>query len=135
MHRDIYNVLPGRVGNLDRALAALLTDLDSKGLLDETLVVLTTEFGRTPRVNKNAGRDHHPGVFSSVLAGGGIRGGQIYGASDEDGHSPLDNPVGPSDFNATIARAMGLPTDEEIYSPTGRPFKVAHDGVVIEDLL
>lgn len=133
-HRDIYDVLPERAEMLDTALASLLADLRTKGLLDQTLVVLATEFGRTPKINENAGRDHHPGVFSCALAGGGIHGGRFYGSSDAAGHSPEDNPVSIADFNATIAYALGLSLDAEQISPSGRPFKVAHDGQPIEEL-
>jgi len=137
MHNSIYNenTLPRRAGILDQALGNLLKDLKERGLLDETLVVLTTEFGRSPVINQNAGRDHHPAAFSAMLAGGGIKGGQFYGTSDAEGHDVDEDGVLPADFNATIATALGLPIDEEIYSPTGRPFKVAHDGTPILKLL
>lgn len=137
MHRDIYDdrILPTRAGMLDKALGNLLKDLADRGLLDETLVVLTTEFGRTPVINQNAGRDHHPGVFSAALMGGGIKGGQYYGKSDEGGQSVEEDGVLPGDFNATIASALGLPLDKEIFSSSGRPFKVAHDGEPITKLL
>ena len=127
-HVDLYERFPEKASALDRALSALLKDLESKGLLKETLVVLATEFGRSPKINANAGRDHHPGVFSGLLAGGGIQGGRFFGSSDENGHHPHDDPVAVADFNATIAHALGLPLEEEISSPSGRPFKVAHDG-------
>ena len=137
MHSNIYNgaTLPARADVLDRAMGNLLKDLAERGLLDETLVVLTTEFGRSPQINYNAGRDHHPAVFSSALAGGGIKGGQFYGKSDEAGHSVATDGVTPADFNATIATALGLPLDKIVLSATGRPFKVAHDGVPIAKLL
>jgi len=137
MHRDIYNerTLPARAGILDQGLANLLKDLADRGLLDETLVVLTTEFGRTPVINKNAGRDHHPAVFSALMAGGGIKGGRFYGTSDAEGQNVDDNGVLPADLNATIAVALGLPLNKEIFSPTGRPFKVAHDGDPVTALL
>ena len=137
MHTSIYNAgtLPSRAGIMDRALGNLIKDLSKSGLLDETLIVLTTEFGRSPQLNYNAGRDHHPAVFSAVLAGGGIRGGQLYGSSDSAGHSVDQDGVSPADFNATIATALGLPLTKEIFSPTGRPFKVAHDGKAIAKLL
>ncbi len=137
MHNSIYNpdALPARAGVLDKAVANLLKDLAERGLLDETLVVLTTEFGRSPEINFNAGRDHHPAVFSSALAGGGIRGGQFYGKSDAAGHSVEANGVSPADFNATIATALGLPLDTIATSPTGRPFKVANEGKPITALL
>jgi len=136
MHNSIYGpgALPDRGGVLDRGLGNLLKDLAASGLLDETLVVLATEFGRSPELNYNAGRDHHPAAFSVAMAGGGIRGGQFYGSSDAAGHSVDQDAVSPADFNATIATALGLPLDQEIISPTGRPFKVAHDGKPIEKL-
>jgi len=137
MHSNIYNngTLPTRAGMMDRAMGNLINDLAERSLLDETLVVLTTEFGRSPEINYNAGRDHHPAVFSSVMAGGGIKGGQFYGTSDAAGHSVDKDGVAPADFNATIATALGLPLAEIVHSPTGRPFKVAHDGNVISKLL
>ena len=128
MHTDIYEQIEDRCAVLDRGLSVLLTDLKARGLLRKTLVVVATEFGRTPKVNPNDGRDHHPGVFSGVLAGGGIKGGLAWGKSDELGHSPEDEGVRVADFNATIAHAVGLPLDEEIVSPSGRPFKVANTG-------
>lgn len=137
MHANIYNgsALPSRAGILDRAVGNLLKDLADRGLLAETLVVLTTEFGRSPEINYNAGRDHHPAVFSSMLAGGGIRGGQFYGSSDAAGFSVSENGVSPAAFNATIAAALGLPLQEIVKSPTGRPFRVANDGAPISALL
>lgn len=113
---------------LDQSLSALLTDLEQRGMLEKTLVVLTTEFGRTPKINANEGRDHNPTAFSSVLVGGGIQGGQFYGKSDEIGKSTEADRVNVQDFNATIAYALGLPIYETIYSATGRPFHIADKG-------
>ena len=135
MHQDLYGRLDERARHLDDAVGALLRDLHANGLLQETLVVLTTEFGRTPKINANAGRDHHPGVFSSVLAGAGIRGGQVYGASDDRGFSVAADRVEVSDFNTTIAAAAGLRTDRESFAPNGRPFKVGGGGKIIGELL
>jgi hypothetical protein len=137
MHSSIYNAgtLPSRGGIMDKALGNLLKDLADRGLLDETLVVLTTEFGRSPGINQNAGRDHHPAAFSALLAGGGIKGGQFYGKSDSAGINVDEDGVAPADLNATIATALGLPLDKIVHSPTGRPFQVAHDGVPITKLL
>ena len=137
MHSNIFGVgtLPARTAVLDKAMGNLLKDLSERGLLADTLVVLTTEFGRSPKINYNAGRDHHPAVFSAVLAGGGIKGGRYYGTSDAEGHGVEQDGVSPADFNATIASALGLPLDEIVSSPTGRPFKVAHDGAAILKLL
>jgi uncharacterized protein (DUF1501 family) len=103
-------------------------------MLEDTLVVLTTEFGRTPKINQNEGRDHYPKVFSSVLAGGGIRGGQIYGKTDKGGHEAVENKVMVPDFNATIAYALGLPLDQVIFSPSKRPFTVADKGQPLTSL-
>jgi uncharacterized protein (DUF1501 family) len=120
--------VPENCAKIDQAVAALLGDLDKRGLLEETLVVLTTEFGRTPKINQNEGRDHYPKAFSSILAGGGIRGGQIYGKTDKGGHEVAENKVTIPDFNATIGYALGLPLDQVIYSPSKRPFTVADKG-------
>lgn len=129
-HNNIYDDdrLPSRVPQLDQALSALIKDLKSKGLFEETLIVLATEFGRTPRISDRAGRDHHPASFCCALAGGGINGGQVYGKTDKEGGTVDEDGVMPADLNATIAHAMGIDLDAEIYSPSGRPFKVAHDG-------
>jgi hypothetical protein len=135
MHRDCFNTMPTKGGELDQALSALLTDLESKGLLEQTLVVVATEFGRTPKINENTGRDHHPGAFTCLLAGGGIRGGQAYGTSDKDGLSADKNRATVADFNATIAQSLGLPLKQDFFSPAGRPFKVAHDGKPLTALL
>ena len=130
MHTEIFSrdKLASRAAILDRSSSVLIHDLKSKGLLKNTLVVLGTEFGRTPHINANGGRDHHPGVFSGFFAGGGIKGGQFYGTSDKNGYSPEEDDVHVADFNATIAHALGLPIQKEFFSKSGRPFKVAHDG-------
>jgi hypothetical protein len=136
MHTDIYQAdkLPRVAGTLDRSASVLISELKSKGLLANTLVVLATEFGRTPRINQNGGRDHHPGAFSGFMAGGGIKGGRFYGKSDKDGFSAEDDDVTVGDFNATIGHALGLPLTQEFFSKSGRPFKVAHDGKPITAL-
>jgi hypothetical protein len=135
---DTHNANFTRVSELceelDTALSALLQDLSSRGMLEETLVVLATEFGRTPEINNNDGRDHHPKAFSCVLAGGGIRGGQIYGASDERGFNVADKSVTIPALNATIAYALGVPLDTVIYSPSKRPFTVADKGKPVVEL-
>ncbi len=135
MHQDLYSRLGEKAEQVDTAVGNLLRDLNSKGLLSETLVVLTTEFGRTPELNVNGGRDHHPGVFCSLLAGAGIRGGQAYGASDAKGFAVAEDHVSVSDFNRTIAAAAGLPLDKERFAPSGRPFKIGGDGDPVSALL
>lgn len=111
----------------DAALASLLEDLHDRGLLDETLVVVMGEFGRTPRFNKNAGRDHWPYCFSVAMAGGGIRGGTVYGASDRIAAYPTADPVSPGNILATIYSAMGVDPQTEIYDLQSRPHRLADD--------
>lgn len=118
---------------VDRAFSALLEDLSCRGLLDETLVVWTGEFGRTPKINPNAGRDHWGAVYSTVLAGGGIRGGQAYGSSDKIGGEPADNPVHVRDLFATIYRVLGFTHDSKVFDPSGRPHFFV-EGKAIEKL-
>jgi hypothetical protein len=107
----------------DRAFAGLLGDLAQRGLLDDTLVICMGEFGRTPKINQHAGRDHWSAVQSLVLAGGGIRGGTVYGASDRLGAYPADQPVAPGDVAATILHLLGIPADLEIEDRTNRPIR------------
>jgi hypothetical protein len=139
MHNDLWDAIPTTGGQLDQALGSLIDDLKAEGLFEKTLIVVGTEFGRTPIINANGGRDHHPRVFSTMFAGGGIQGGQVYGASDDKGIAVKENPVVAKDFNATIAHAMGLDLNKVIYAPSGRPFLVAGhtrdpktDGIVTE---
>jgi uncharacterized protein (DUF1501 family) len=120
---------------MDQAVAALLDDLEQIGKLDSTVVVLTTEFGRTPIVNKNLGRDHYPNAFTSVLAGGGFKSGYIHGKTSEGAEEVIEGSMTIPDFNATIAYALGIPVDHVLYSPTVRPFTVAHKGKPQIDLL
>ena len=133
-HLDNFEEVPHRAATLDQALSALLADLSSKGMLDHTVVVLATEFGRTPRINENNGRDHHNQAFSCLLAGAGIKGGQAYGQTDSRGGKIEENKVTVPDFHASIAHAIGLPLDEVVRSPSGRPFTVAHKGKSITAL-
>jgi len=133
-HNDIFDSLEGSCPNLDRALASLLADLDARGLLEDTLVVLATEFGRTPRISDRAGRDHYPKSFSALLAGGGIKRGFVYGATSPDGTELEEKPVPVTDFNATLGWALGLPLEQEQFSPSGRPFRIADQGRPIMEL-
>lgn len=133
-HADNFDRLEDLTEPLDKALSALLQDLAAHGLLKTTLVVVATEFGRTPKINDNSGRDHHPRVFSSLLAGGGIKGGTVYGRSDSKGYAVEENGVEVPDFNATIAYALGLPLDQKVLSESGRPFTVANKGKPVTSL-
>lgn len=119
---------------LDRALSTLLTELSSLGLLKETMVVLATEFGRTPIINQNQGRDHFPKAFSCAMFGGGIKSGYVHGKTSKDGSEVEEDQVEIPDLNATIATALGLPLDRVVLSPTGRPFTVAAKGKPVEAL-
>lgn len=130
-HGDNFNRLKNRLLPVfDRAASALLTDLAERGTLDETLVLFLTDFGRTPRINGSAGRDHYPGVYSVALAGGGIQGGQVYGSSDASGAFPKMQPCGPPDLHATIFQALGISPRAELRDMLGRPFPVS-DGAVL----
>jgi arylsulfatase A-like enzyme len=119
---------------MDAAYSALLEDLHQRGMLDETLVVWCGEFGRTPRHNPGSGRDHWGHVFSAALAGGGIRGGVVHGASDRMGGHPKDGRVEPQDLWATVLDRMGIEPETEFRDPQGRPFPTSR-GRVIEPLL
>jgi hypothetical protein len=121
-HADHFRLTRDRLSPaFDAGLSGLLEDLQQRGLLDETLVVVMGEFGRTPQINKNAGRDHWPGCNSVLLAGGGIRGGLVHGASDSLAAYPSRDPVGPEDLAATIYHALGIPIHTEVIDHAGRP--------------
>jgi hypothetical protein len=109
---------------LDRGLSALLEDLDDRGLLDETLVLACGEMGRTPRINANQGRDHWGAAQSVLLAGGGVRGGQVYGSTDAHAAYVKDNPVRPEDLLATVYNAMGIDPDSEVHDRERRPYRI-----------
>ncbi|MDA0835661.1 MAG: DUF1501 domain-containing protein [Planctomycetota bacterium] len=130
-----YEMLKAVYGlpSLDRGFNAFMEDLTASGLLDETLIAMYGEFGRTPKINKASGRDHWGAVQSTVLAGGGIRGGQVYGSSDRDSAFPVSKPVSPEDMLATIYYAMGISPDSEIYDPLQRPHRIVN-GTPLVDL-
>jgi hypothetical protein len=119
----------------DQAMAALLEDLHQRGLLESTLVVMATEFGRSPKIDGNtAGRGHHPAAFTWWLAGGGMKGGYAHGQTDKSADRVSESPVRMPDFNATIAKALGMDLDKTTLSPSGRPFNPGNDGNVVGDL-
>lgn len=127
-HNANFVRVPELCDTLDKALSSLLQDLSARGLLQETLVVVTSEFGRTPDINQNVGRDHYPKAFSAALFGGGVAGGSVYGKTDPEGREVVEDKVEIPDFNATIAYGLGLPLDQVIYSPSKRPFTIADKG-------
>ncbi len=134
-HGDNFTRMREHGEVMDPALGSLLQDLAETGLIEKTMVVMLSEFGRTPRINDGAGRDHWPKCFSCFLAGGGIAGGTVIGASDEDGAMPHDNPVKVPDIHATICHALGIDPYKEVYTPQGRPMMLVDNGSVIDGLL
>lgn len=135
-HYDNFTGVAGRCAEFDQAYAALISDLADKGLLDETLVVVATEFGRSPeiKIEHQDGRDHHPSAFSCLLAGGGVKGGIKFGETDAAAGKVRQDVVSIPDFNATIAYALGLPYETVIMSPSKRPFKIADKGQPLTSL-
>ena len=134
-HNDQLVSMERMTPSADQTFAALLSDLHQRGLLETTLVVMATEFGRTPQISEvTAGRGHHPAAFTWWVAGGGMKGGYVYGKSDAAGERVAEKPVNMPDFNATIAQAMGIDVQKIEHSPSGRPFTVADKGKVIDDL-
>src|SRR5207248_1846718 len=117
-----------KLPHLDLTYTALMEDLSARGLLDETLIVMMSEMGRTPNINGNGGRDHWTYCYSVVLAGAGIRGGSVYGASDSKAAFVKDNPVSPADICATIYECLGIDPEMEVYDRAGRPVRVAQGG-------
>ena len=135
-HKDNFNTLKGsRLPQTDAALAALLTDLEERGLLDETLVYWTGDFGRTPKINANAGRDHWPKVFSVVLAGGGIKRGIEFGTSDATASEPDKDPLTVVNLAATIYNRLGIVSDKELMAPGDRPIEIVNGGKVVKELI
>ena len=138
-HVNIFRTLstgfPGKLPELDRAFAALIEDLDAHGLLQETLVVLMSDFGRTPKLNESGGRDHWPRAGSVVLAGGGVQRGYVHGRTDAHGELPADGAVSPADLAATIYHTLGIARDKEYRTPRGRPVAILDGGRVVEEIL
>lgn len=135
MHNDIDDGMEENGTIIDTAISALLSDLKERGLLASTLIVLCSEFGRGPTINSRSGRDHHPKAFSTMLAGGPVRGGTIYGASDKEGASVADKQASIQDFHSTIGHAMGMDVNQVVMSPSNRPFTVGDKGQVIPEVL
>jgi hypothetical protein len=136
MHNDVFGNMETRGAVLDAGLSSLLEDLNLRGLLSQTMVVVASEFGRTPEVKPGrVGRDHHPSAFSVLFAGGGVKEGYVHGKSDKRAHYVEENGVDIPSINATIAYAMGLSVEKTTYSPSGRPFKVSNGEPPILDIL
>jgi uncharacterized protein (DUF1501 family) len=134
-HADLQNTLPPNLGDVDQAVAALLADLDAQGLLASTMVLLTTEFGRTPRLNADAGRDHWPRVFSALVAGGGSKRGMVFGSSNASGAEPASDPVRPADLAATVFTQLGIDPTQRLLAPGNRPIDLVREGRVLREIL
>jgi hypothetical protein len=134
-HEDNFNRVASRNALLDQPMAQLITDLKERGMLDRTLVLWMGEFGRTPRINARAGRDHYPRAFNVALAGGGIKGGQVIGETDAGGVGVTDRPVTVSDLLRTVYTTLGIDADRENMSRIGRPIKIVDGGEVVRELL
>ena len=133
-HSNNFPAMSNHGEVMDPALASLVEDLSESGMLEKTMVIMLSEFGRTPRINDNAGRDHWASVFSCFMAGGGIKGGQVIGSSDGDGAMPKDRPVEVADIHATMCHAMGIDHEKEVMTPLLRPMKLVDNGSPVMEL-
>jgi hypothetical protein len=134
-HANIQREVERQAPQFDQAYAALIRDLDRRGMLDKTLVMVSSEFGRSPKINKDAGRDHWPRVFSVVFAGGGFKRGYVYGASDPTGSEPDHDPLTVENMAATVFTQLGIQPEKKLMSPGNRPVAIVKDGQVVKDLL
>ena len=134
-HQDNFNRVTKQMTTYDPAMSTLIKDLSARNLLDSTLVIWMGEFGRTPKINANEGRDHFPGAWSAVLAGGGVRGGQVYGATNEDGTKVVDRQRPVADLFATYATLLGMNLDKSFMTPIGRPISITEKGTPIKEIL
>lgn len=134
-HDNIAGGMKGQCPPLDQALATLINDLDSRGLLDSTLVCLASEFGRTPKINGTAGRDHWPKVFNILMAGGGLKRGLAWGTSDATASEPDQDPLTVEDWATTVYHMLGIVADKELMAPGNRPIEIVDGGKVLKDLL
>ena len=134
-HKDNFDAVKKLARTTDPAVAGLIYDLKQRGLLEKTLVVWMGEFGRTPKINPNTGRDHYPRAFNALLAGGGIKGGQVYGATSDDGATVKDNPTSIHDLLATVCKSLHVDPSIENLSPIGRPLKIVDGGKPIDALI
>ena len=134
-HDSIDRNMKRQVPAFDQAYATLISDLESRGLLDSTLVVVASEFGRTPKINQTSGRDHWPKVFSSLMAGGGIKKGQVYGSSNATASEPEEDALGVQDWATTIYKCLGITADKELMAPGARPIEIVDGGKAREGLL
>ena len=135
MHTNIGSGMNNTLPSFDQAYAALINDLDQRGMLETTLVMVSSEFGRTPKINKDGGRDHWPRVFSVALAGGGIKRGYIHGSSDATGGDVETSALSPENLAATLYTQIGIDPESKLVTPDGRPVAIVYNGSVVKDLL
>jgi len=135
MHAKIQDGITRSLPPFDVAYAALIRDLDERGLLDSTIVMVTSEFGRTPKINKDAGRDHWPRVFNIVFAGGGFKRGSVYGTSDPTGSEPDQDPLTVENMAATVYHQLGIAPEKKLIAPGNRPIDIVRNGTVVSELL
>jgi hypothetical protein len=134
-HSGVQKGFAGQMPQFDKAFATLIRDLDRKGMLDRTLVMVSSEFGRSPKVNKDGGRDHYPKVFSIAMAGGGVKKGYIHGASDAIASEPADKPLTVEDMAHTVYHCLGINAAKRLMSPGNRPIDIVRGGKVVKELL
>ncbi len=134
-HRDLFTTLKKRLPEWDNSVAALIEDLDQRGLLDTTMVIALGEFGRTPQINKDAGRDHWANAMSVLFAGGGTPGGRVIGATDAKGFAAVERVLSPENFVSTVYTKLGIDPDKILYTPNGRPAHLVSDPKTISELM
>ena len=135
MHDNIAGAMRGQLPAFDQGFATLIRDLDRRGLLASTLVCVCSEFGRTPKINGTAGRDHWPKVFSVVMAGGGLKQGIVHGTSNATASEPEDDPLTVEDWATTIYDRLGIVADKELMAPGDRPIEIVDGGKVVKGLI
>jgi uncharacterized protein (DUF1501 family) len=135
MHSGIKGGMAGQLPVFDQAFAALIRDLDRTGMFKDTLVMISSEFGRTPKINATAGRDHWPKVFSVVLAGGGIKKGFVYGSSDATATEPEEDALTVEDLAMTVYLQLGIRAEKKLMAPGNRPIDIVREGKVRKDLI
>ena len=134
-HDNVKGAMSGQVPKFDQAFARLIRDLSDRGLLDSTMVMVTSEFGRTPKINNTAGRDHWPKVFSIVMAGGGLKKGMVYGSSDALAAEPENDPMTVENLATTVYHQLGINADKELMAPGGRPIEIVDGGKVVNEII
>jgi hypothetical protein len=134
-HRDMFNSLNKRLPPFESTIAALIEDLEERGMLERTMVIALGEFGRTPKINKDSGRDHWANAMSVMFAGGGIPGGTVVGATDRRGYAAIENVKSPENFVSTVYQKLGIDPGKIVYTPQGRPVHLVSNSTPIRELM